>query len=64
MPFFGAADGVAAVPAGIDDTLGTAIVIAHNDDSVPTNKGHEEVTRIENLRVVAHEVLGPRENAL
>ena len=56
------ADRVAAAAAGIDQNLGHVIVIADDDDPVFTDDCHEEIARIGDLGVVAHEVPGARED--
>ena len=64
MSLFGAADGVAAVAAGVDQHLRVAVVVADADDAVLTDKGHEEVAGVGDLRFVGHEIPGAGEDPL
>ena len=49
MAFFGAADGVAAVAAAVDQHLEAALVVADDDDAVFADEGHEEVAGVGDL---------------
>ena len=58
------ADGVATVAAGVNQDLRVAVGVAHDDDAVLADEGHEEVAGVGDLRFVGHEVPGPGEDPL
>ena len=64
MAFFGPADGVAAVAAGVEQDLGAAFFVADDDDAVFADVGLEEVARVGDLGLVGHEVPGAGKDLL
>src|SRR5262249_1378326 len=64
VTLLGPANGVAAVAAGVEQNLDAALAVADDDDAVLTDVGGEEVARLLDLALVAHEVPGASEDPL
>jgi hypothetical protein len=61
---FSPADRIAPMAAGVEQDLDAAFLVPDDDDAVLTDVVEEEVARVRDLAVVAHEVPCPGEDAL
>src|SRR5262249_24409152 len=64
MPFFGPADGVAAVTAGVEEDLGVALLGPDGGGAVLTDGAHEEIAGTGDLALVDNEVPAAGEDLL
>jgi len=64
VAFLGPADGVAAMAAGVEQDVEAARLVPDDNNAVLADVAEEEIARVGDLRLVAHEVPGAGEDVL